>query len=346
MNRTIMFSLALVLLAPLGLTVAADEAPERPKPRPEPKPEEKSAEVELPWTAEDIRKGWGKGVSFLLDVESGTDKGWLRWEAENITDKGFDESEIECKNDAPPRFGKARQRTWDKHLSNLKQELAGAVKSKGEVEVPYGKLACDIYTITKKEGTQKVALSAKVPGMVVMMEVEGEGGEKRQHEKFSLRSIDPPVCQAPWNFDKIAENFKAGTKTVYAGKSSEGDARIEYVVDASNITGMTFTATESQGGSEPKKAEPATTTWDAYLRYFVPPRYDTKTSEEKLKTPAGEFECVVFAHVTESNGARASQKVWLAKNEPGLMVRCEVEHQFGEQKMFYNMELTEFVKGK
>lgn len=47
MNRTILFSMALLLLTPLGLTVAADEAPERPKPRPEPKPE-KTAEIELP----------------------------------------------------------------------------------------------------------------------------------------------------------------------------------------------------------------------------------------------------------------------------------------------------------
>lgn len=345
MNRTILFSMALLLLTPLGLTVAADEAPERPKPRPEPNPE-KTAEIELPWTVEDIRKGWGKGVSFLLDVESGTDRGWMRWEAENITEKGFDEVEIQCKNDSAPHFGKPRPRTWDKHLGSLKEELAGAVKSKGEVEVPYGKFECDIYTITKSEGTQKVALSARVPGMVVMMELEGERGEKPHLERYTLRSIDAPVCQAPWNFDKIAENFKAGTKTVYAGKSSQGDARIEYHVDASDIKGMTFTATESQGGGEPKKAEPATTSWDGYLRYFVPPRYDTKTSEEKIKTPAGEFECVVFAHSTESEGGKASQKVWLAKNEPGLMVRCEVEQQFGDKKMFYNMELTEFVKGK
>lgn len=328
-----------MLLVAFSVQANADIAPQ-------PEPEPKKEEVKLPWTAEDARKSWGKGVSFLFDVDTEGGKGWMRWEAEEITEKGFKSSEIVCEGEAAPRTRKPREQEWEKHLSGLQRELAEAVKSTGEVEVPYGKIACDIYTIKKEEGTQKVALSATVAGMVVLMEIEAKRGDKRDYEKWSLRSIDAPVCEAPWTHDKIAENFKAGTKTVYTGKSSDGDAKIEYVITASDIKGMTSVGTETYGSNEPKKGEPMTATWDAYLRYFVPPRFDTKISEEKLKTPAGEFECVVFAHSAESEGGKMTQKVWLAKSEPGLMVRCDVEQQFGDKKMFYNMELSEFVKGK
>lgn len=332
---------AALLLSLVGLSVQANADIPPPK-----DPEPKKDDVKLPWSAEDARKSWGKGVSFLFDVETEGGKGWMRWEAEEITDKGFKSTEIVCEGDAAPKSRKPREATWEKHLGGLQRELAGAEKSKGEVEVPYGKVECDIYTITKNEGTQKVALSSTIAGMVVLMEMEAKRGEKRDYEKWALRSIDAPICEAPWTFDKIAENFKAGTKTVYAGKSSDGDAKVEYVVNASDIKGMTTVATETYGTGEPKKGEPSTATWDAYLRYFVPPRYDTKTSEEKLKTPAGEFDCVVFAHAREENGVKFTQKVWLAKNEPGLLVRCDIAQEKGDKKMFYDMELTEFVKGK
>ena len=332
---------AALLLSLVGLSVQAN-ADIPPQPEPEPKKEE----VKLPWSAEDARKSWGKGVSYLFDIDTETGKGWMRWEAEEITEKGFKSTEVVCEGDAAPKSRKPREQTWEKHVSGLQRELSGAEKSKGEVEVPYGKVECEIYTITKKEGTQKVALSAKVPGMVVLMEMEAKRGDKRDYEKWALRSIDAPVCASPWTFDKIAENFKAGTKTVYAGKSSDGDAKVEYVINASDIKGMTSTSTETYGAGEPKKGEPSTATWDAYLRYFVPPRADTKTTEEKLKTPAGEFDCVVFAHAREEDGVKFTQKVWLAKNEPGLLVRCDIAQEKGDKKMFYNMELTEFVKGK
>lgn len=332
---------AALLLSLVGLCVQANaDVPPEPEIKPQP------AEVKLPWTAEDARKSWGKGVSFLFDLESESSKGWMRWEAEDITEKGFKSSEIVCEGGAAPKNRKPREQTWERHVSGLQRELSGAEKSKGEVEVPYGKVECEIYTMKKAEGTRKIALSATVPGMVLLMEMEAKHGEKRDYEKWSLRSIDAPVCQAPWTFDKIAENFKAGTKTVYAGKSSDGDAKVEYVINASDIKGMTSTSTETYGTGEPKKGEPSTVTWDAYLRYFVPPRADTVTSEEKLKTPAGEFECVVFTHKSESDGGKMTHKVWLAKNEPGLLVRFDMEQVMGEKKMFYNMELTEFVKGK
>ncbi len=330
-----------LLLSLIGLSVQAN-ADVPPPPAPEPKKDE----VKLPWTAEDVRKSWGKGVSYLFDVETEDGPGWMRWEAENITETGFKRTVIACEGDAAPKAREPREQTWEKHVNGLAKELKGAVKSTAEVKVPFGAIECEIYTVTDPSFTKKVALSAKVPGMMVMFETESKRGEKRDYEKMSLRSVDAPVCEAPWTHDKIAENFKAGTKTVYAGKSSDGDAKVEYVINASDIKGMTSTATETYGTSEPKKGEPSTATWDAYLRYFVPPRYDTTTSEEKLKTPAGEFDCVVFAHAREENGVNYTQKVWLAKNEPGLLVRCDIAQEKGDQKMFYNMELTEFVKGK
>jgi hypothetical protein len=338
------FSLAasLLLLVALSVQVNAD-IPPQPKPDPKPKPKD---EVKLPWSAEDARKGWGKGVSFLFDVEHEGGKGWMRWEAEEITEKGFKSTEIVFEGDKASKRRKPRETEWEKHLSGLQRELSGAEKSKGEVKVPYGTIECEIYTLTKEEATQKIALSAKVPGMVVLMEMEATRGGKRDYEKWELRSIDLPVCEAPWTDDKIAENFKAGTKTAYAGKSSDGDVKVEYVISASDIKGMTSASTETYGDKPPVKGEPATATWDGYLRYFVPPRFDTKTSEEKLKTPAGEYDCVVFTHEREAEGVKLMQKVWLAKNEPGLLVRCDVEQEMGGKKIFYNMELTELVKGK
>lgn len=329
------------LCAALWVVAASQVAADLPPPEPQP-----NEEVKLPWTAEDARKAWGNGVSFLFDTKMDDKSGWMRWEVEAITEKGFKSTQIECEAGKAPNHGKQRDQTWEKHVSGLQRELRGAEKSTGKVEVPFGQVDCDIFTITKKNVTQKFALSAKVPGMVVMMEREATVGEARTHMKYSLRSMDAPICASPWTFDKIAANFKPGTKTIYAGKSSDGDAKIEYEVTASDITGMTFTAIESEQGKEAKKNAPMTVTWDAYLRFFVPPRHNAATSEETLKTAAGDFACVVYAVVRESEGVKYAHKVWLAKDQPGLMVRCDVSEERGDKKMFYSLELAEFSKGK
>jgi len=62
---------SLLLLVGLGVQVSADIPPP-------PEPEPKKSEVKLPWSAEDARKAWGKGISFLFDVETEGSKGWMR----------------------------------------------------------------------------------------------------------------------------------------------------------------------------------------------------------------------------------------------------------------------------
>ncbi len=344
MNRFCLVS-ASALLALLTVPALADIPP--PKPKPEPKPEEKTAEVELPWTVDQIREAWGTGRSFLYDVEvEDNGKGWARFETEDVSEKGFKRSSVMCEKGKAEKRQSPGEITWERHLGELKTMLKTAEKAEVEITVPYMTLTCVQYTMKREGGWQKLWLHSGVPGLFVQMEREFKRGEKVDYEKLSLRAMEEPSMLAPWTADKLAEHFKDGATMKFTSKSDDGQGRFEVAISAADIDGLTYTTLEAHEGQEPKTGEARTETWDAFFRHMSTPRHDTRTGEETLKTVLGETACILFHHESAKDDVKVSQKVWLAKDKPGVLVRMEQSVTVGDKVQSFVLELAEFKKGK
>jgi len=346
MNRAFKLLSAAALLAALAIPALADIPPPKPQPKPEPKPVE---EAVLPWTVEEVREQWGKGKSFLLDIETEDGgSGWVRYEAEDITEKGFKRSSITCEKGKAEKREAVGATTWDDYFGELKKMLGSAEKTQAEITVPFNTLACTLYTIKQENGWMKVWLHSSVPGWVVQFERETKRGEKRDYEKMSLRSIDEPMTAAPWTADKMAENLKGGASIKYKMTTAKGNGTFELNITAADIDGVTYTQSEKMDSDEKKgnESKAQTDTWDKYVRHFMTPRAGATISEETVKTLLGDTVCVVYTCVSEATGIKLTQKSFVAKNEPGLLVRYSQQTEASDSMMNVELELTEFKKGK
>lgn len=347
------YTLKLILIATIlllnGAVTTADIAPPKPQPHAEPKPEPKAAGVEAPWTLEEIRTLWDTGITFkYVTRDDKGPTGWTRFEAEAITDKGFMTSTVICDKNGEERSMPAHERSWDDFLGNLKNRIKNAVITEETISVAAGEYACKVYTMKVSEGTFIYWMSAELPGMFVKSRVEAkeiEGGEKAETQIWELSDIDVPLVKLPWTRKQVQEAWKSGASMKYDLEQPSGNAVQQVKITAADKDGFSVeTSTEADGKVTVKPSE--TTTWDNYFSKFAQPRISAKVSTETLEIGGSKYECLVMTNVREAAGEKRTTTLYVAKSEPGLLVKMLDVEEHGEVKITNKMTLTEFKRNK
>jgi hypothetical protein len=341
MRRMISAIAVLLGLLLAASNVMADKAPPR-----EPKPEPKEEGVTLPWDVEAIRNLWGDGIAFEFELKvDGVNDGGMCLESENITDKGFLATTVSIDKEGDERVEKAKEKTWDEYLGELKKRLKGSKVDEEEITVPAGTYACKHYVMDAGDTKISYWLSEKVAGMFVRAENRMKRDGKEISQCWELADIDVPMVRFPWTRKQCAESWKGGVKIAYAIESGPEKGSLTLEVSAADAKGFTASQTEEVNGKKHSK-ENETTTWAKYLHEFSAPRKDAKVSEETIETPAGKFVCMVVTTVKEGETRKTTQTFYLAKNEPGLLVKMIKLEERGEKKETEAFTLIEYKKGK
>jgi len=347
MQRLIAMVAVLMGLTLAGTNVTADKAPPREDPKPEPK-EEKS---ELPWGVEEIRKMWGDGIAFDFELKvDGVIDGGMCLESENITDTGFLATTVSIGKDGDERVEKSKEKTWDEYLGELKKRIKGAAITDEEITVPNDTYACKRYAIPAGASSVTYWLSEAVPGMFVKAETRTTSEGKETCQCWELADIDVPMVRLPWTRKQIIESWKEGVKISYAIAAGVDLGTSEMKVTAVDIRGYTAMGSEELNG-EKTTSENRTNTWTRYLREINLSRKDSKISEETIETPAGKFLCMVITLVLEhttkdEKKSKVTQKRYLAKEEPGLLVKLAMVEEVDGKLLTESFTLKEFKKGK
>jgi len=177
--------LALVLI---GSAVLAEDAPKEPKPDSHVLA---AGKAPTPYTADEIRAASPEGRTSLFRITGGGRTLLVRFR--------FGESDAEtCRMEtlqldadkqplAKPSSVNARWRDLQAHASFDKSSVKIGEES---VEVPFGKFACLLYTVTGPKGVQRFYFAKELPGPPVKMEVEVGGQVLQTMELLEHRSFD------------------------------------------------------------------------------------------------------------------------------------------------------------
>ena len=351
MSKFIQLAGALALAAFVGLPAMADEAPERPKPSTEKPEEPKVAEITLPWTQEEVVAASKKGVAYRFEIAAeGSATGSADMEISDVTDSDFLMTSL-IVVDGHEIKEEPIKKTWDEHLNGLKKRLKGSSVSQESIEVGAGKFECTLYTKSVEDEnskkSEKMWLSKDLPGMMIKAERYSSRGGKVDSESWSLVSHDILRVKLPWSVKEIAASWKDGVSMKYNASNEGGDAGwVQMVMSDVTETGFTEVTIEALGGRPEKTSEPSKRTWDRYLREIAVPRHNATVTEESIEVKAGKFECMVVTIVEKGEKSSGTQKLWIAKKEPGLLVKMSIDGMQNGKPDKEGYELVEFKKGK
>ena len=337
----------------LGLTLAAssamaDKAPPREDPKPEEKPKEDPA---APWTIESMRKSWGDGVAFEFELSSdGKPDGGMKLEVEKVTDKGFVGVTVSISADGDEKVEKDKEKTWEQYMDEFKARLKGATVTDEEIKVPCGTYATKRYTVPTAGSTASYWVSKAVPGMFIKAENRSTRDGKEISQVWKLFDIGVPMVRLPWTRKQIIESWKDGVKLGYEVAAGVEEGSV--VIDVTAVDALGFTATQStELNGEKSTKESAATPWNRFLHKINLPRKGSKISEETIETPAGTFVCMVVSITSEQTTpddkkSKVTRTQYLAKEEPGLLVKSVLLDENDGHLRTESLTLTEFKKGK
>lgn len=312
--------------------------------------QDKPVEQKPLWTVEEIRESWGKGASYHYALKSeGDGEGRAAIEVWNVSEKGFSTRSGMGEKGKFLKYEGTEERTWEKHFEGLADMVAGATTKQDKVATELMEFDCTLYTTVREEEngkwTMQLWLSKDLPGVFVKASRTGEMKDKVDKEEWLLTKIGTPQSERPWSDEKVAEAWKDGAKMVFSAAQGGEKATITLNILKADADGIKYTSTELVDGKERGPSE-ETNTWEEFFASVMPPRWDTTRTEEKLKTAAGEFDCVKYTHTTKDEDSSTSITTWAAKDKPGLLVKIVQGFSFGEESMEMVLELTEYKYGK
>lgn len=142
---------------------------------------------------------------------------------------------------------------------------------------------------------------------------------------LELRRLDPAHEPTPFSAKQIALACGPKSKRVFRHDIKGRDATYNCWTFTDNTAeGATFHATEcDETGKETGERRSQQATWKELQSHASFPAEQVTTSEAKLKTPAGTFDCM---HYVVKRGARkgeAEDRYWFAWDLPGPPIRLE-----------------------
>ena len=329
--------------------------------------QDKPAENKLPWTAEEVRKSWGKGVSHSFMVfkdDKLTD--YVVIDVWDVSEKGYSTRTNTIEVGEFLKLGSDKEVTWDGLLTEYRELIKGGkAEEVGNVRTDLSRwgVDCTRYTMRKEhEGetiTTEVCLSKEYPGIFVLAEFTSVANGRTYTEKWSMAGIGLPHADCPWSNEKVAENWKDGATIVFNSSSRRewrGFVGSRSWETTQNIKqaywkGLTLSVTEKDNSGEEISRTPETEiSWFQFFGSYIPTRIDTSKADEKIKVAGGEFECVKYLHTYKNNSGSGSLTTWWSKDKPGLLVkhvRIHTGYREGEKETWEEVfELKEYKFGK
>lgn len=171
--------------------------------------------------------------------------------------------------------------------------------------------------------------------------------EKPQPSSGNAQPGNSVTAPQPWTAEQTKAFVKVGMKWKYDVKYNtkiSGYSKTE--VSTTTGTGYATATVEGSEGGREGSPEFSTRTWEkpaGDMRQF--PASKTKTSDVKLKTAAGTFDCVLYesSEATDVAGKpqQVSSKYWYIKDKPGVVGKLETK---GNGLDIF-MEIVEFSTG-
>ncbi|MBK8207722.1 MAG: hypothetical protein IPK87_13180 [Planctomycetes bacterium] len=300
--------------------------------------QDKPAKNKLPWTAEDARKSWGKGITYrfmVLKDDHFTDL--VDIDFWDVSEKGYSTRTNTRENGEFWSLGSDKKVSWDGLLTEYGEMIKdGEAKEVGNVKTVYSRwgVDCTRYTMQKEhEGetiTTTVWLSKEFPGVFVKAEYTSVANGRTYSETWSMHSVGLPQADRPWSDEKVAETWKDGSTIVFSNSTRKEWDGLEPVVISTettqNITGAAWkglivSVTEKDVNGEEKRTPKTELAWRDFFAFYIPSRIDTSKADEKIKVAGGEFECVKYTHTYKEKSSSVCLTTWWSKDKPGLLVK-------------------------
>lgn len=241
-----------------------------------------------------------------------------------------------CREGYPTRSGEP---TWGETPMNSQREAVRAAPVPQQGVTPFrGNAVSRALSSLVLLGTLASAACNKPPPKTVVedenasafSELEGGGGEKPAASEEEEEK--GPVYPAPFTAEQIRDATRDGRTYRYKVEVPNEPVR-EYSITFRNVDDGG--AEISSSGNKSKRMG-----WLALQRQSEFPKDKVTTYDEKLKTPAGKFECVVY-EVAGDDGETWS--FFFAKNLPGAPVFFYAER---DGKRLRTTTLIEHIPGK
>jgi hypothetical protein len=158
---------------------------------------------------------------------------------------------------------------------------------------------------------------------------EAKKAEREAAKKATEDKKKEPTLELPWTSDAVSGAVKAGSTVTWkvTGKDAKGkdmDDSFRCQVKNADGSGAGITCNTVNKPSKDKGAgQVATIAWSGFGPFFAVERPEhTLVKMEKVKVPAGEFDCVVV----ELKGFLGEHRtLWMIRDKPGVFARV-IDH--------------------
>jgi hypothetical protein len=146
--------------------------------------------VKWPWTRQQVREHWKKGLHMAYDVVSGPESGVVGFSVTEADKEGYTGTTYSQKGDER-REEEPSKRTWDRYFAEFAAPREGSTVGEETLETPAGKFECVKVTYTKKgeshETNMTLYASKTEPGIFVKVVMSETRGEKKEEETWTLK---------------------------------------------------------------------------------------------------------------------------------------------------------------
>lgn len=200
----------------------------------------------------------------------------------------------------------------------------------------------------KKSDAKVAKAEAKKPDA---KKAEAKKADEKKAEAKKPAKKEIKDGELPWSFDDVRNGLEIGTAAVYdrngtdkKGKKVGGQFR--WVLKKNADDGAGVVGVPVEGKAAPGSDQLATVPWSRMSPFFAVERAESKvTGREKIKVPAGEFDCIK-AEVKGFFGAE--QHVWMIVDKPGVYARVVDKGNAQEEKdkteLTYELASVEVLK--
>ncbi len=172
-----------------------------------------------------------------------------------------------------------------------------------------------------------VSFSFGVGGASVLADIPPE--KTKEEPKKEEPKADEAIS-LPWTSEEIKKSIKAGASMLFKVEQTMGEKT------TSSYTKMEITAVTEEGYTmktsnldaekkEMGKAKEKTEKWADYMAKMKFTKADTTVTEESIETPAGKFDCKVYAQVQKKGGQEMTIKFYFPKDKPGTLAKLTGE---------------------
>jgi hypothetical protein len=159
------------------------------------------------------------------------------------------------------------------------------------------------------------------------------------------RRLDPDDHPTPYTAEQIRQGCPDGRTCTFRMSTAGGHAVMqEWRFTAPDAEGVTWTSLHLDEHGDPSgQSNSSRRTWKELQQHASYPSEATTVREERVETPAGAFDCMLYTVTQQQEDSTVVSKYWFAWQLPGPPVKME---QRMDGKLVGSMEmLSNEVRG-